>query len=111
MNSSNKNIDNENLMLYIPIGINTRVDFMPGFGKKELSQALVGIAIGIIIAIVAFIITSQTLAVVVIMIFAIGGSVLATTKNSMNISVVDYINNILKFNKERQVFPYRQAKI
>ena len=98
-------------MLYIPIGINTRVDFMPGFGKSELSQAIIGIVVGILIAILGYVITNQMLTVVIIMIFAIGGSVLATTKNDINISIVDYVNNILKFNKERQVFPYRQAKI
>ena len=100
----------ENLKLYIPIGISTRMDFIPGFGKNELIQALVGIAIGIGVAIVAFIITNQSLSIVVTMILAIGGSILATTKNSINISIVDYINDIMKFSKERQVYPYRQAK-
>ena len=110
-NVNNNDKSSENLMLYIPIGINTRIDFMPGFGKSELSQAIIGIAVGILIAILGYVITNQMLTVVIIMIFAIGGSVLATTKNDINISIVDYVNNILKFNKERQVFPYRQAKI
>ena len=107
----NNSKSEKNVMLYIPIGINTRMDFMPGFGKKELSQALIGIAIGTVIAILGFIITNQVLVVVVIMIFGVGGSILVTTKNSINISVVDYLNDIIKFNNERQVFPYRQAKI
>lgn len=105
------NSDNSDLMLYIPIGVNTRMDFMPGFGKNELLQSFIGIAIGSAIAIIVYIITNQVVALMLILIISIVGSVLAVTKNQMNISMVGYINNIMKFNQERQVFPYRQVRL
>lgn len=104
------NDKDEPIMLYIPIGINTRMDFFTGFGKKELLQAMVGIVAGILIAIFLYIITQQSLPVVITLILTIGGSILMTTKNSLNISGIDYINEAIKFNNERKVYPYKQAK-
>ena len=100
----------QKVMLYIPLGINTRMDFFTGFGKKELAQAIVGIVFGSLIAVLGFIITQQSLTVIVIMIFTIGGSILATTKNSSNLSLIDFLNYMMKFSKERQIYPYRQIK-
>lgn len=105
-----KKDEEQSILLYIPIGINTRMDYFTGFGKKELSQAMVGIVIGVLLAILSYILTNQALPVVVIMIFAIGGSVLMTTKNSLNISAIDYINNAIKFSNERKTYQYKQAK-
>lgn len=100
----------EKIMLYIPLGINTRMDFFTGFGKKELAQAMVGIFLGSLVAIFGFILTQQTLTVVIIMIVTISGSIMVTTKNSINQSIVDYLNDMIKFSKERKTYPYRQVK-
>lgn len=100
----------EKVMLYIPLGVNTRMDFFTGFGKKELAQCLIGVFFGSFIALLGYVITNQFLTVVIIEIFVVGGSVLATTKNSTNQSVIDYINDTIKFNNEKKSYPYRQVK-
>ena len=100
----------EVLMLYIPIGISTRLDYFPGFGKVELMQSLVGVFIGGIIALIVFIITNQVLPVMITLIISVGGSILATTKSSLNQSMVSLINDIIKFNRARKSYPYRQVK-
>ena len=97
------------VMLYIPIGISTRLDFFPGFGKEELLQSFVGVFIGAIIALFVYIITNQVLPVMITLIFTVGGSILVTTKNSINQSLVSAFSDMMKFNKERKVYPYRQV--
>lgn len=100
----------EKIMLYIPLGINTRIDYFTGFGKKELAEAMAGIVLGILLSILGFLITGQQLTIVIINIFFIGGSILATTKGSTNQSVIDIISDSIKFNNERKSYPYRQIK-
>ena len=100
--------DKKSIMLYIPLGINTRMDFFPGFGKKEMAQASIGMLFTITIAIISYMITNLFLTVVVIMIIGIGISVMMTTKGSTNQSAVDLINNVIKFSNDRKVYPYRQ---
>lgn len=105
-----KEDEDERVMLYIPIGISTRLDFFPGFGKVELMQSLVGVFIGIIVALVVFIITNQVLPVMITLMLAVGGSIIATTKTSLNQSIVSALNDMIKFSKERKSYPYRQLK-
>ena len=100
----------EKIMLYIPLGINTRIDYFTGFGKKELAEAMVGIVLGILLSILGFLITGQQLTIVIINILFIGGSILATTKGSTNQSVVDIISDSIKFSNEKKSYPYRQIK-
>ena len=105
-----KNESDELIMLYIPLGISTRLDYFPGFGKVELMQSLIGMFIGGLCALIVFIITNQVLPVMITLMLTVGGSIIATTKNSLNQSIVSCINDIIKFNKERKSYPYRQLK-
>ena len=102
--------EEKDVMLYIPLGVNTRIDFFTGFGKKELAQAMVGIFLGCLIALLGYIITQQAITVIVILILFGGGSILATTKGSTNQSVADMFLDMRKFGKERKIYPYRQIK-
>lgn len=101
-------MNDETIMLYIPLGINTRMDFFPGFGKKEMAQAFVGVILSVAFAIICYLMTNMFLGVVIIMILGIGISVMLTTKGSTNQSAIDLINDVIKFGNDRNVFPYRQ---
>lgn len=105
-----KQEEEKNIMLYIPLGINTRLDFFTGYGKKEMLQSLVGVIIGGLIALLVFIITNSVFIVMITLMMSVGGSILATTKNSINQSIVDYIGDVIAFSKSRKTFPYRQLK-
>ena len=106
----NNTTDDKKVILYIPLGINTRVDYYPGFGKKEILQASVGAVLGLILGIMGYLITNLTLTAIIIILVFLVGSVTATTKNSINISIVDYIGFAMKYSKERKVYPYRQLE-
>ncbi len=102
--------EEKDVMLYIPLGVNTRIDYFTGFGKTELKQASVGIIFGIIIAIIGYMFTQQAITVIVTIILVGGGSILLTVKGSTNQSVVDMLLDMRKFNNERKIYPYRQVK-
>lgn len=102
--------EEEPIILYVPIGVSTRIDYFPGFGKKELFQSLIGIFIGVLIAILLYIMTSQFLFVTITMISAIAVSIFACQKTNNNQSIIDIFNDMKKFNSERKHFPYQQLK-
>lgn len=102
--------EDKKVILYIPLGINTRVDYYPGFGKNELMQASIGIVFGVILGIIGFLITNLTLVAVTIILLFLVGSVMSATKNNINLSVIDYISFAMKYSKEKKVYPYRQLK-
>ena len=107
---NNINEDDQHVLFYIPIGINTRIDYFPGFGKDELKQAMVGIVLGGIASLAVFLFSSLMIWTLITAFTSLAGSILVTTKNNINISVVDYVNFAMKFSKEKKTYPYRQLK-
>lgn len=104
------NEDDQHVVFYIPIGINTRLDYFPGFGKEELKQAMVGIVIGGLVSFAVFIYSNLMIWTLITAFTSLSGSILVTTKNNINISVVDYVSFAMKFSKEKKTYPYRQLK-
>ena len=93
--------------LYIPMGIKPEAELFNGFGKKQLMQAVIGsLSAGIIAAVVWFIFGNVTTTVITVL-TGIAGSVMMTTKDQSNLSVVDQFQNMICFVKSQKYYPYR----
>ena len=120
----------EDLKLYIPLGVKPEAELFTGFGKKQLFQALIGsLAMGGVAALVwlftANVTTTVVLAhnhpsglvhpsredivttTVVLALAGIFGSVMMTTKDQSNLSVVDQVQNLVRFLRGQKIYPYR----
>lgn len=81
----------EDLKLYIPLGVKPEAELFTGFGKKQLFQSIVGsLVMGGIAALAG-----------------IFGSVMMTTKDQSNLSVVDQVQNLIRFLRGQKIYPYR----
>ena len=82
-------------------------DRFTGFGKKQLFQALVGsLAMGGVAALV-WLFTANVTTTVVLALAGIFGSVMMTTKDQSNLSVVDQVQNLARFLRGQKIYPYR----
>ena len=101
---------NENNTLYIPMGVKTENEFFNGFGKKELLQAAVGAVFSIIVSLFIYL-ASQNIAYTMIGVLSgIAGSVMMTTKDQYNMSVVSQVANLARFSRSQKVYPYTYGK-
>lgn len=87
----------EDLKLYIPLGVKPEAELFTGFGKKQLFQSIVGsLAMGGIAAL-AWLFTGNVTTTVILALAGIFGSVMMTTKDQSNLSVVDQVQNLIRF--------------
>ena len=97
----------EDLKLYIPLGVKPEAELFTGFGKTQLFQALIGsLAMGGVAALV-WLFTANVTTTVVLALTGIFGSVMMTTKDQSNLSVVDQVQNLVRFLSGQKIYPYR----
>lgn len=97
----------DHMKLYIPMGVKPETELFPGFGKKQLFQSAVGsLGAGALAAVIWFVSGSVT-ATVITVLAGIFGSVMMTTKDQSNLSVVDQVQNMLRFLRGQKIYPYR----
>lgn len=97
----------DNVKLYIPMGVKPDTELFPGFGRKQLFQSAVGsLGAGAVAAAIWFCSGSVT-ATVITVLSGIFGSVMMTTKDQSNLSVVDQFQNMLRFLRGQKIYPYR----
>ena len=96
--------------LYIPMGVKPEAEFFRGFGKKQMAQAAIGSLCGGVLACLLWFITQNVTAVMITALTVIAGSVMMTTKDQSNMSVVDQIQNMIRFAKSQKTYPYRYGK-
>ena len=95
----------EDLKLYIPLGVKPEAELFTGFGKKQLFQALIGsLVMG---AALVWLFTANVTTTVVLALTGIFGSVMMTTKDQSNLSVVDQVQNLVRFLSGQKIYPYR----
>ena len=92
----------EDLKLYIPLGVKPEAELFTGFGKKQLFQALIGSLVMGGAAALVWLTTTVVLALT-----GIFGSVMMTTKDQSNLSVVDQVQNLVRFLSGQKIYPYR----
>lgn len=101
----------EKKLIYIPQGIKVKPELFTGFGTKELRQAVIMLLIlgaGILLF---FIISKNAAASAVMVMSAIAASVLFTTKDQNNISVVNQLGYIFRYLRIQKYYPYKYESI
>ena len=96
--------------LYIPSNVKTRSEIFDGYGKHEVIQTLIAAAF---ITAAAFLIFSFNHSVPFLVVFIMAGiaaSVICTTKDKYNQSVVDHAKSMIRFAREQQDFKYKYQK-
>ena len=97
----------EDLKLYIPLGVKPEAELLTGFGKKQLFQALIGSLVMGGAAALVWLFTANVTTTVVLALTGIFGSVMMTTKDQSNLSVVDQVQNLVRFLSGQKIYPYR----
>lgn len=97
----------EDLKLYIPLGVKPEAELFTGFGKKQLFQSIVGSLVMGGIAALAWLFTGNVTTTVILALAGIFGSVMMTTKDQSNLSVVDQVHNLIRFLRGQKIYPYR----
>ena len=97
----------DELKLYIPMGVKPETELFNGFGRTQLFQSVIGsLAVGAVAAVVWFL-SGNVTATVILVLSGIFGSVMMTTKDQSNLSVVDQVQNLVRFLRSQKVYPYR----
>ena len=97
----------EDLKLYIPLGVKPEAELFTGFGKKQLFQSIVGSLVMGGIAALAWLFTGNVTTTVILVLAGIFCSVMMTTKDQSNLSVVDQVQNLIRFLRGQKIYPYR----
>ena len=103
-------MNNDTNTLYIPMGVKTENEFFTGFGKKELLQAAIGAIFVGVVSLVIFLVSENVAYTMIGILSGIAGSVMMTTKDQYNMSVVTQIANLVRFSHSQKVYPYIYGK-
>ncbi|WP_025845237.1 hypothetical protein [Paenibacillus ehimensis] len=93
--------------LYIPMGVKPEAEWFPGFGKQQLMQTMLGSGIAIILALMIWFMKGSVPFAVVTFLTGVSASVMLTTKDRNNLSVLDQIHFMIRFAKSQKVYSYR----
>ena len=94
-------------VLYIPMGVKPESEFFTGFGKKQLFQSAIGSLFFGLIAFLLWLITASATIAIILILSGCIGSVMMTTKDTNNLSVVDQVMNMIRFSRSQKYYPYR----
>lgn len=93
--------------LYIPMGVKTEVEIFSGFGKKQLLQSVIGSLGAGAVSVFVWLLSQSVTFTVIGVLSGIVGSVMMTTKDQTNLSVVDQLQNMVRFAKSQKYYPYK----
>jgi hypothetical protein len=98
--------------LYIPQGLKLRKEIFNGYGKEELIKTILVTLVAGMIDALQFFVTRNTVVTIVFMLVAVSGAVLMLTKDNSNISVVDQMGFIIKyqFGEKNYKYVYRMER-
>lgn len=93
--------------LYIPLGVKPEAEWFPGFGRRQLGQASIGTLVAFTIALFVWLMGGSVPLTVVTFLIGVSASVMMTTKDRHNLSVLDQIVFMIRFAKAQKFYPYR----
>lgn len=100
-------MEDEETKLYIPSNVKVRMEFFKGYGVKEVIATLLVAVILIPVSIVAYYLGNKSyLLPVIIEMFGVVATVVATTKDENNLCIVNQIKYMIDFAKSQKKFDY-----
>lgn len=104
--------NNNKSILYIPVNIRRRKEWIDGFGKEELTKVILWFFIGIVIGIVLFFIKNKDPLYIVFSTFFFSGCAFALTrKDRTNRSQIDKLVDLYKFSASTKIYDYKYHNI
>jgi hypothetical protein len=88
------------------MGVKTENEFFSGFGRKEALQAALGAVLSLIVSLLIFLFSGNIAYTMIGVLSGIAGSVMMTTKDQYNMSVVSQAANLIRFSRSQKVYPY-----
>ena len=100
-------MENEDTKLYIPSNVKVRMEFFKGYGVKELIITII-VAVALIpISIIAYYLGNQNYLIpVLIEMFGVVATIVATTKDENNLCIVNQIKHMIDFAKTQKKYEY-----
>ncbi|GIP30843.1 MULTISPECIES: hypothetical protein [Paenibacillaceae] len=92
--------------LYIPMGVKSETELFPGFGRKQLFQSVIGSLGAGFVALLLWIFGRSVSLTMVTFLIGVSASVMMTTKDRMNLSVLDQMKQMIRFAKGQKKYPY-----
>ena len=100
-------MEDEETKLYIPSNVKVRLEFFKGYGVKELISTLIVAVVLIPISIIAYHLGNQNyLLPVLIEMFGVVATIVATTKDDNNLCIVNQVKFMIDFAKSQKKYEY-----
>ena len=99
--------DEINVKLYIPSNVQTRFEFIKGFGFKELTQTIIVLVILFIVAFIIYGFTQQIMIPILLVLIGTATMIIITAKDNNNLSVLDLAKNMLLFANSQKKYEYK----
>lgn len=94
--------------LYIPLGVKPEAEWFPGFGQRQLGQSAIGSLGAVGIALFLWLMGGSVPLTMVTFLIGVSASVMMTTKDRHNLSVLDQITFMIRFARSQKFYPYRR---
>ena len=92
--------------LYVPTQIKIKAEYFPGFGSKELTITCIATCIAIALAYLCHVFTGALLIPLFSVFGVIAFTISLVVKGSLNVSIVDQFNYLVKFRKSQKSYKY-----
>ncbi|MNN30850.1 hypothetical protein D3C81_1445120 [compost metagenome] len=100
-------MNEESQTLYIPIGVKSESEWFSGFGKQQLIQTIIGSFGAFFLALIIWLLKGSVSFAVVTFLSGVAASVMMTTKDRHNLSVLDQVRFVIAFKRSQKFYPYR----
>ncbi|MGV2881756.1 hypothetical protein [Paenibacillus taichungensis] len=97
----------EPLTLYIPMGVKPQSEWFPGFGKQQMIQSFIGSFGAFFLALIIWLLKGSVPFAVVTFLSGVAASIMMTTKDRHNLSVLDQLRFMIAFKRSQKFYPYR----
>ena len=99
-------VEEQRETLYIPTNIKTKQEFFSGYGFMELMKTLVMAALGLIVGLMIYAKNQNISTVILIVMVVISATIVCVSKDRNNQSIVDYVDNMIKFSRSQKIYRY-----
>lgn len=96
--------------LFIPQKMSLKKELIQGFGKEELIQGLIIFTIIGIFGIIFYLLSKDVNTFIIILMTGAIGSIMVTAKDNNNVSVINYIGYVIRFEKRPKKYNYVYLK-